>query len=49
MRKLLFTLFFMLLAPLLASAQTYPDRTITMIVPSRRAARPIRSRGSSAR
>ena len=33
MRKLLFTLFFMLLAPLLASAQTYPDRTITMIVP----------------
>ena len=33
MRKLLFTLFFMVLAPLLASAQTYPDRTITMIVP----------------
>ena len=33
MRKLLFSLFFVVLAPLLASAQTYPDRTITMIVP----------------
>ncbi len=33
MRKLLLASIFMLLAPLLAAAQTYPDRTITMVVP----------------
>ena len=33
MRKLLISLLFVLVAPLLANAQSYPDRTISMIVP----------------
>ena len=33
MRKLIISLLFVLLAPLLANAQSYPDRTISMIVP----------------
>jgi putative tricarboxylic transport membrane protein len=33
MRKLILSLIFVVLMPLLASAQSYPDRTITLVVP----------------